>query len=102
MSSIYNAYIAGPGPYEKIPEAQPSGSERSDTAHRGKSPGLSGIFSQLGLGQLGLGNKLSLNKLDSGDLLLLLILFLLLKEGEETDTLLLLALAAAFLLPGDT
>ena len=95
MSSIYNAYIAGPGPYEKIPEAQPSGSERTEPAQKGNTAGLSGILSQLGLG------KLSLGKLDSGDLLLLLILFLLLKEGEETDPLLLLALAAAFLLPGD-
>ena len=88
MSSIYNAYIPGPGPSEKIPEEHP--------------PGFESVFSSLlggkgkGLGS-GLLEKLGLSKLDSGDILLLLILFLLWREGDHFDLVLLLALAFLFL-----
>ena len=95
MSSIYNAYIPGGVPYEKIPEGSPPGRDSHASSVSGKSSGspLAGLSGLLG--------KLNLNKLDSGDLLLLLILFLLLKEGDGSDWVLLLALAAVFLLDGD-
>ena len=91
MSSIYNTYIPGCGPYEKIPEETPPGSDSA----------ASSIFSSVSGGLSGLLGKLNLNKLDSGDLLLLLILCLLMKEGDGSDWVLLLALAAVFLLDGD-
>ncbi|MCI6990390.1 MAG: hypothetical protein MR910_03015 [Clostridiales bacterium] len=94
MSSIYNAYIPGPGPYEKIPEEY--------------SPGSDTVFSSLlggkltgGKGLSGLLGSLGLDKWDSGDLLLLLILFLLLREGDHFDLVLLLALVLLFLRDGD-
>ena len=91
MSSIYNAYRPGGGPYEKIPEDTP--------------PGPASLFSSLlgGQGKKGVGGllgSLGLDKWDSGDLLLLLILFLLLREGDSFDGVLLLALAAALLREG--
>lgn len=83
---MYNAYIPGCPPYEKIPEDHPPGFDKSC----GPSPkGLKGLLDGLGLG-----------KLDTGDLLLLLLLFLLLKEDDQGDWILLLALAAVFLLDG--
>ena len=100
MSSIYNAYIPGGEPYEKIPEDGPPGfgslfsslfGKNTDSAsHSSASGGLSGLLKKLGL-----------NKLDSGDLLLLLILFLLVREGDHSDIFVVLALAAVFLLDGD-
>ena len=65
MSSIYNAYIPGGGPYEKIPEEHPPGFESMFSSLLGSkgTGGLSGLLGKLGLG-----------KLDSGDILLLLIL----------------------------
>lgn len=88
MSSIYNAYIPGDGPYEKIPEEHPPGFESVfSSLLGGKASGsLSGLLGKLGLG-----------KLDSGDLLLLLILFLLWREGDHFDLVLLLALVLLFL-----
>ena len=97
MSSIYNAYIPGGAPYEKISEGSPPGSDCRSSSASGKSSGKSPGSPLAGLSGL-LGK---LGKLDSGDLLLLLILFLLLKEGEQTDWVLLLALAAVFFLDGD-
>ena len=88
---MYNAYIPGCEPYEKIPEETTPGSEQvqkpppKETSVLG---GLSGLLQKLGLG-----------KLESGDLLLLLILFLLLRDGDKFDSVLLLALAAIILLP---
>ena len=77
MSSIYNAYIPGEGPYENIPEEHP--------------PGWGATLSSL----LGFG------KVDSGDLLLMLILFLLWREGDQLDWVLLLGLALLFLRDSD-
>lgn len=99
MSFIYNAYIPGGEPYEKIPEENP--------------PGFDGIFSSIfrkfgeqddegSKGKLsGLLKKIGLDKLDSGDILLLLILFLLLREGDHSDIFILLAIAAVFLFDND-
>ena len=88
MSSIYNAYIPGGGPYEKIPEEHPPGCESVVSSLLGGKTGggLSGLLGKLGL-----------SKLDSGDILLLLILFLLWREGDAFDLVLLLALALLFL-----
>ncbi len=89
MSSIYNAYIPGDGPYEKIPEEHPPGSDTVFSSLLGGklgSKGLSGLLSKLGL-----------DKWDSGDLLLLLILFLLWREGDNFDLVLLLGLALLLL-----
>lgn len=99
MSFIYNAYIPGGEPYEKIPEEDP--------------PGFDGIFSSL-FGKLGeretegtkgklsgLLKKFGLDRLDSGDILLLLILFLLLREGDHSDIFILLAIGAVFLFDND-
>ena len=83
---MYNAYLPGEGPYEKIPEAHPPGPDLFSDVEKG--PPLSGLLGRLG-------------KLDAGDLLLFLVLLLLLKEKEEHDPILLLALAAVFLLDGD-
>ena len=83
---MYNAYIPRDGPYEKIPEAHPPGSDLFSDFEKG-SP-LSGLLGRLG-------------KLDTGDLLLFLVLLLLLKEKEKHDPILLLALAAVFLLDSD-
>ena len=93
MSSIYNAYIPGGGPYEKIPEELPPGFESMFSSLLGSkgTGGLSGLLGKLGLG-----------KLDSGDILLLLILFLLWREGDHFDLVLLLALAFLFLRDSDT
>lgn len=81
VSSIYNAYIPGGGPYEKIPEEHPPGFESMFSSLLGSkgTGGLSGLLGKLGLG-----------KLDSGDILLLLILFLLWREGDHFDLVLLL------------
>lgn len=89
MSCIFNAYIPGEGPYEKIPEDRP--------------PGSGGIFSSLlgpgaAGGLQGLVERFRLDRLDSGDLLLLLILVLLLREGERSDAVTVLAIAAVLLL----
>ena len=88
MSSIYNAYIPGGGPYEKIPEDHPPGFESVVSSLLGGKTGggLSGLLGKLGL-----------SKVDSGDILLLLILFLLWREGDAFDLVLLLALALLFL-----
>lgn len=88
MSSIYNAYIPGDLPYERIPEEHPPGSESVFSSLLGGkgAGGLSGLLGKLGL-----------SKVDSGDLLLLLILFLLWREGDHFDLVLLLALAFLFL-----
>ena len=94
MSSIYNAYIPGPGPYEKIPEEAPPGSASLLSSLLGGKGGGKGLTSLLG--------SLGLDKWDSGDLLLLLILFLLLREGDSFDLVLLLALALLFLRDGDS
>ena len=84
---MYNAYIPGPRPYEKIPEEVPPGSDTASSSLLGsKLGGLSGLLKKLGL-----------DRLDTGDLLLLLLLFLLLREGDQWDPLLLLALAFLFL-----
>ncbi len=93
VSSIYNAYIPGGGPYEKIPEEHPPGFESMFSSLLGSkgTGGLSGLLGKLGLG-----------KLDSGDILLLLILFLLWREGDHFDLVLLLALAFLFLRDSDT
>ena len=93
MSSIYNAYIPGGVPYEKIPEGSPPGRDSYASSVSGKSSGspLAGLSGLLG----------KLGKADSGDLLLLLLLFLLFKEGDQTDWVLLLALASVLLLDGD-
>lgn len=91
MSSIYNSYIPGGGPYEKIPEDDPPGFERIFSSLLGSGEDAGGRLS-------GLLKKL---KLDSGDVLLLLILFLLLKEGDHSDLFLLLALGAVFFLDND-
>lgn len=82
---MYNAYIPGNPPYEKIPEDTPPGSGSSCSSPT--SSGLKGLLDGLGLG-----------KIDTGDLLLLLLLFLLLKEDGQGDMILLLALASVFLL----
>ncbi len=97
MSFIYNAYIPGGEPYEKIPEESPPGfdfsslfkkfGERDEEGGKGK---LSGLLKKFGL-----------DRLDSGDILLLLILFLLLREGDHSDIFILLALAAVFLFDND-
>ena len=89
MSCIFNAYIPGEGPYEKIPEDRP--------------PGSGGIFSSLlgpgaAVGLQGLLGRFRLDRFDSGDLLLLLILVLLLREGERSDAVTVLAIAAVLLL----
>lgn len=93
MSFIYNTYIPGGRPYEKIPEGSPPGREPQAPSDAGKTPGspLAGLSGLLG----------KLGKADAGDLLLLLILYLLFKEGDQNDWILLLALAAVFLLDGD-
>lgn len=54
---------------------------------------------KLGLPLKELLKKLSVDKLDSGDILLLLIVLLLWKDSEDTD--LLLALGAAMLMGGE-
>lgn len=84
---MYNAYIPGPQPYEKIPEESPPGFDAASSSLLGsKLGGLSGLLKKFGL-----------DRLDSGDLLLLLILFLLLREKDQWDPILLLALAFVFL-----
>ena len=93
MSSIYNAYIPGDGPYEKIPEEHPPGSDTVFSSLLGSKLGGKGLSGLLG--------KLGLDKWDSGDLLLLLILFLLWREGDNFDLILLLALALLFLRDSD-
>lgn len=90
MSSIYNAYIPGDGPYEKIPEEHPPGSDPVFSSLLGGKLGGKGGLS-------GLLSKLGLDKWDSGDLLLLLILFLLWREGDNFDLVLLLGLALLLL-----
>lgn len=93
---MYNAYIPGAGPYEKIPEDRPPGSGSSFLGGLGASLGSLGSLG--GKGALsGLLGKLGLGKMDTGDILLLLILFLLWKEGDQFDLILLLALAFLFL-----
>lgn len=88
---MYNAYIPGCEPYEKIPEETPPGSEQVQKPPPKEAGSLGGLSSLL--------KKLGLGKLESGDLLLLLILFLLFREGDKFDSVLFLALAAIFLLP---
>ena len=75
MSSIYNAYIPGEGPYENIPEEHPPGwGATLSSLLGGKGGGLTSLLQKLGFG-----------KVDSGDLLLMLILFLLWREGDQLD-----------------
>ena len=88
MSCIFNAYIPGDGPYERIPEDGPPGSGGSSSL---LGPGAAGAIQ-------GLLGRLRLDRLDSGDLLLLLILALLLREGERSDAVTVLAIAAVLLL----
>ena len=88
---MYNAYIPGCEPYEKIPEETTPGSEQV----KKNTPKEKGVLGGLRC----LLQKLGMCKLQSRDLLLLLILFLLLREGDKFDSVLLLALAAIFLLP---
>ena len=88
---MYNAYIPGCEPYEKLPEETAPGGEHVQKPPSKEAGLLGGLHTLL--------KKLGLGKLDSGDLLLLLILFLLLREGDKLDSVLLLALAAIFLLP---
>ena len=89
MSCIFNAYIPGEGPYEKIPEDRPPGSGGIFSSLLG--PGMAG-------GVQGLLGRFHLDRLDSGDLLLLLILVLLLREGDRSDAVTVLAIAAVLLL----
>ena len=91
MSSIYNAYIPGEGPYEHIPEEPPPGwGATLSSLLGGKGGGLTSLLQKLGFG-----------KVDSGDLLLMLILFLLWREGDQLDWVLLLGLALLFLRDSD-
>ena len=91
MSSIYNAYIPGEGPYENIQEEHPPGwGAALSSLLGGKGGGLTSLLQKLGFG-----------KVDSGDLLLMLILFLLWREGDQLDWVLLLGLALLFLRDSD-
>ena len=91
MSSIYNAYIPGDGPYENIPEEHsPGWGATLSSLLGGKGGGLTSLLQKLGFG-----------KVDSGDLLLMLILFLLWREGDQLDWVLLLGLALLFLRDSD-
>lgn len=91
VSSIYNAYIPGEGPYENIPEEHPPGwGATLSSLLGGKGGGLTSLLQKLGFG-----------KVDSGDLLLMLILFLLWREGDQLDWVLLLGLALLFLRDSD-
>ena len=94
MSSIYHAYFPHEPAYERIPEQEDDNKRErffSSLFRHEKNAGASGIF-----------QKLKLDHLDSGDLLLLLILFLLLREGDRSDAVVALAIAAIFLLDGDS
>lgn len=94
VSSIYNAYFPQKPAYEPISEPEEEKKRESffsSLFRHEKNAGDSGIF-----------QKLKLDRLDSGDLLLLLILFLLLREGDHSDAVIALALAAIFLLDGDS
>ncbi len=82
---MYNAYIPGCEPYEKLPEETAPGGEHVQKPPSKEAGLLGGLHTLL--------KKLGLGKLDSGDL------FLLLREGDKFDSVLLLALAAIFLLP---
>ena len=82
---MYNAYIPGCEPYEKLPEETAPGGEHVQKPPSKEAGLLGGLHTLL--------KKLGLGKLDSGDLLLLL------REGDKFDSVLLLALAAIFLLP---
>lgn len=87
---MYNAYIPGGEPYEKIPEDR-------------DPPGFQNLFGKEGSGAFsGLLEKLGLHKMDRGDLLLLLLLFLLWREGDSFDWVLLAALALLFLKEDDS
>ena len=53
MSSIYNAYIPGEGPYENIPEEHPPGwGATLSSLLGGKGGGLTSLLQKLGFGKV--------------------------------------------------
>ena len=92
---MYNRYIRNDmGQYERIPTQEtppPGGPPPPDGGPYGPPPppprgdGRRGFLS-------GILNKLKLDNLDTGDLLLLLIILLLFKDGEDEELLIALGL----------
>lgn len=82
---MYNRYVRNDsGVYQRVPTGEPeTAAYNQSSAHVGTS--LNGFFSQI-------MEKLKLDDLDTGDLLLLAILFLLFRDGEDEELLLALGL----------
>ena len=85
---MYNRYVRNDsGVYHRVPTGEPETAAYNQSSAHGKNVGtsLNGFFSQI-------MEKLKLDDLDTGDLLLLAILFLLFRDGEDEELLLALGL----------
>ena len=85
---MYNRYVRNDsGVYQRVPTGEPETAAYNQSSAHGKNVGtsLNGFFSQI-------MEKLKLDDLDTGDLLLLAILFLLFRDGEDVELLLALGL----------
>ena len=85
---MYNRYVRNEdGMYQRVSAGEAESTGFSPSSACGKSTGASidGFFSQI-------MEKLKLDDLDTGDLLLLAILFLLFRDGEDEELLLALGL----------
>lgn len=103
---MYNRYISGNTPYERIPEEKPSNPSASRSQYsrnerqrppppsspKGSNP-LDGVAGRLG----GLLKNFHFDDLDSGDILLILILiFLFLESDDNLELVITLGLLVAF------